>query len=78
MLEVLSTFNILWLYVDKLTVLKVKFFWNKINLSDTWIWLCEFSVRQNKQKMIWGWYRYLSFKKYNTFNKYKTVLIGTL
>lgn len=34
MLKVFSTFNIvLWLYVDKLTVLKVKFFWNKINMS---------------------------------------------
>lgn len=34
MLEVLSTFNIvLWLYVDKLTVLKLTFFWNKINMS---------------------------------------------
>lgn len=34
----LSTFNIvLWLYVDKLTVLKVAFFWNKINIYDIFV-----------------------------------------
>lgn len=45
MLKVLSTFNIvLWLYVDKLTVLKVKFFWNKINMSTIfWMWSALFS-----------------------------------
>lgn len=56
-LEVLSTFNIvLWLYVDKLTVLKVTFFWNKNkNMSMRLLDLCVYCLRtqtryKNKHK----------------------------